>query len=388
MSSLTRRLAVAIGVAQALAYATTYYIPATMVGTIAASLHLSPTLLLGGFSWSLLVAGLCAPRVGRAIDRHGGRPMLIAAALVTSLGLLLLAAASGAVLWYVAWSVLGVGMAMGLYDAAFSTIGRLLGQDARPAIVGVTLLGGFASTVGWPTGTFLVAHLGWRAALLVFAAVQLGVILPITLRWVPPIAPQDAASAKAAPGHAGVAPAPLAGGRRAAFILLAVYFTLRAAIFSIISVHALTLLARLGMSPAGAVFTASLIGPAQVGARVLDWKFARGLNPLVTSWLGAALLPIGFAALIGGAPPAVFALAYGMSNGILTISRGTLPMHLFGPEGYATLLGRLALPNLLAQAAAPTLLAPLIGTLPASWTFAGLLGVSVLVSLCLVPLRR
>lgn len=378
---LARRLSLALGVTQTLAWATTYYIPAVMVGHAAETLGHSRTVLLGGFSWSLIVAAICAPRIGRFIDRAGGRPILAAGALVTCAGLLLLASSNGLVVWYAAWTVLGVGMALGLYDTAFSTIGRLLGQGARPAILGVTLMAGFAGTIGWPAGTWLVAAYGWRIALCLFAAIQVGVILPIILLSIPaagppppPAPPRVATSGGPAPGLA--------------FILLAVFFTSRAAISSVVSVHLLVLLGGIGLSTAQAVFIAAMIGPAQVGARVLDWKLARNLSPVTSARLGAALLPLGVLAVLGGAPGLTFAVAYGMSNGIMTINKGTLPMHLFGPHGYATRLGRLALPALLAQAATPTLLAPLIDRLPAMWIFAGLGGLALLAFACLLPMKR
>jgi predicted MFS family arabinose efflux permease len=369
-----------LGVTQTLAWATTYYIPATVIGAAAETLDVSRTVLLGGFSWSLLVAGLCSPRIGRYIDAHGGRPVLAAGALVTCLGLALLASAGGVATWYVAWTVLGLGMAMGLYDTAFATIGRLLGDAARPAIIGVTFMAGFASTIGWPVGTWLVAQHGWRAAVWIFAAVQVAAILPVVLAFVPAAAavPPPAAARTPAPGG------PLPG---TIFALLAVFFTARAAISSLVAVHALVLLTGIGLNLGQAVFTASMIGPAQVAARLLDWRLSRWLSPVASSLVGGVLLPLGVLAVLAGAPALVFALAYGMSNGILTISRGALPLHVFGPAGYATLLGRLAMPGLIAQAAAPTLLAPLVDIWPASWILGGIGVLSLSAIACLIPLR-
>jgi MFS family permease len=382
LTPLQRRLGIALGLTQVLSWATTFYIPATMIGAASESLGQSKAVLLGGFSWSLLVSAACAPRVGRFIDRHGGRPVIAAGAVVTCAGLLALAAAPGVAGWYAAWTVLGLGMAMGLYDVAFSTIGRLLGRESRPAITGVTLLGGFASSVGWPTGTWLAHAFGWRVAVLLYAVLQVAVILPIVLAFVPR-APSQAPVAAADPREAAAPPAQ--GG---AFLLLAVFFTTRSGLGALVSVHALVLLAGLGLTVDQAVLVASVIGPAQVGSRVVDYRFARGVSPVVSACFGAALLPLGVAAMLAGAPPLVFALGYGLSNGIYTISRGTLPMHVYGPHGYATLLGRLALPSLIAQAATPTLVAPLIEAWPASWVFAGIGALSLAAFCCLLPLRR
>lgn len=377
-----RRLALALGTTQVLAWASTFYIPATMMAAASAELGVSRTWLLGGFSWSLLVAAMCARRIGRFIDAHGGKPILIGGAVVTAAGLLALAAAQSLAHWYAAWTVLGVGMALGLYDTAFATIGRILGADARPAIVGVTLMGGFASSVGWPTGTWLVNTYGWRVSVLVYAAMQIAVILPIILAFIPRYPGE--------PHIAGPRPAAEPGGLRGrtAFALLAIFFTSRSGIGALVSVHALVLLKGMGLSTEHAVLVASMIGPAQVGSRIIDYQFGRGLSPVTSAWIGAALLPLGVAAMLGGAPAIIFALGYGLSNGIFTISRGTLPMHVFGAAGYATLLGKLALPCLLAQAILPTMLAPLIDTMPASWVLAALGAVSLVAFFCLLPLKR
>jgi MFS family permease len=382
MSPLARRLAIALGTTQILAWSTTFYIPATMLGAVSETLGASKTMLLAAFSWSLLVASVCAPRIGRFIDANGGKPILIAGALITCAGLTALAGAQSLLHWFAAWTVLGVGMALGLYDTTFATIGRILGRDSRPAIVGVTLIAGFASTVGFPAGTWLVHLMGWRWAVLVYAAVQVVLVLPLILIFVP-----------ASPGSPplGAARETPAGGRlpgRLEFVLMAVFFTSRAGIGALISVHALVLLQGLGLSLDAAVGVASLIGAAQVGARLLDVRFGRGLSPVTSGQIGAMLMPVGIVATLLGAPTLVFAISYGMSNGIFTISRGTLPMHVFGPAGYATLLGRLALPSLIAQALIPTLLAPAVDSLPAAWVFGGMAVLSFAAFACLLPLRR
>jgi MFS family permease len=379
----SRRLALVLGITQTLAWATTYYLPAVIVGPAAATLHRSTTELLVGYSWSLLVAGLVSPRVGAWIERHGGRGALATGTVVMAAGLLVLAAWPSLLGWYVAWSMIGAGMALGLYDAAFATIGRLLGLEARPAIVGVTLLGGFASTIGWPAGVALVHHFDWRVTAMIYAAVQLGVNLPLILALIPRATPAPA------PVHVATAPAK-AGSNSGVFvlILLGTFFCVRAAISAIVSVHALTLLHGVGLDAVAAVGVAALFGPSQVFGRILEWTFGRWIDPLTGSWMGATLLPLGVVALLLGGPAVGFAVAYGMSNGILTISRGTLPMFLFGPRGYATRLGRLALPQLLAQAVAPTAVAPLVLILPARMIFAGL-GIAALAALlCLLPLGR
>ncbi len=378
----SRRLALILGFTQTLAWATTFYLPAVIIGPAAATLHHSTTELLIGYSWSLLVAGLVSPRVGAWIERHGGRGALATGTIVMAAGLLLLAAVPTLPGWYLAWTIIGAGMALGLYDAAFATIGRLLGLDARPAIVGVTLLAGFASTIGWPTGVALIHQFGWRATTVAYAGVHLAVNLPLLLTLIPRAAP-----APPTPAITTATKTDTSGGLFA-LLLLGTFFCVRAAISAVVSVHALTLLHGIGLDAVAAVSVAALFGPSQVFGRILEWAFGRWIDPLTGSWMGAALLPLGVAALLLGGPAVGFAVAYGMSNGILTISRGTLPMFLFGARGYATRLGRLALPQLLTQAVAPTAAAPLVASLPAPTIFGGLGIAAVLALLCLLPLKR
>ena len=379
---MSRSLTLVLGTTQTLVWGTSYYMPAIAIGPAAAAMGASTTELLGGFSLALLIQGFASPRAGRWVDAHGGRGMLALSSLVITAGLLLMAAWPVLAGWYLGWMIIGVGMAMGLYDAAFATIGRLLGAESRPSIVGVTLIAGFASTVGWPLGTALVNAFGWRAMLCVYAAINLLINLPLVLSFVPKdIPPAPVAPAKEA-GNGG--------GNSAVWVifLLGVFFCLRAALSAVISVHALVLFQGIGLGLAAAVATASMFGPFQVFGRILEWSFKRWMDPLAASWFGAVLMPLGVLVIVLGVPPLGFAVLYGMSNGILTISRGVLPMYLFGAHGYATRLGKLAMPQLLAQALAPTVAAPLVGHWPAMTILLWIGALSAVALLCLIPLRR
>jgi MFS family permease len=351
---------------------------------VAEELGASRTVLLGAFSWAVLIAGFCAPAIGRFIDRHGGKPVLAAGQVVTAVGLLVLSAADGVVWWYAAWTILGVGMALALYDTAFSTIGRLLGRDARPAMTGVTFIAGFGGTLGFPMGTWLAAHWGWRAAVLLYAGIAVGVILPVMLALIPKAEPGPA-PVRRAPGE--TAP-PMPARERRLFLLLATFFTLRASIGAVVTLHLLLLLTGLGLSTESAVLCAMLIGPSQVASRMIEFALARWLTPMMSAWFGAVMLPVGVLLTVGGAPAAVFAVCYGISNGILTITRGVVPMHVFGPNGYATLMGRMALPSQVAQALMPTLVAPLLLVVPAEAALATMGLVAAVAMLCLIPVSR
>jgi len=360
MSAFRFRLGAVLGINQTLSWGMTFYLPAIVAAPVATSFGQSGFSVLGAFSWALLVTGGCAPRVGKWIDHHGGRGALLASIVVMALGLAVLAASNGLAVWYLGWTIIGVGMSMGLYDAAFATVGGLLGKEAGPSITGITLVAGFASSVFWTLGAALIGALDWRGLLLAYAALMLLVNLPMVWLLVPPAPPRP-------PQDAAIADLPRSPTQTHALWLLGAFFALRWFITSAIAVHALPLLQGVGLTAAEAVGIAALIGPGQVAGRILEYAIGPRVDLFIKARLAALLFPLGAALLLFGGPVAAtaFALLYGMSNGVMTINRGTLPLALFGPDGYARTLGLLAVPVLLAQATAPTIAAPLVAALPA-----------------------
>ena len=170
---------VMLGIAQTLAWASSYYLPAVLAGVIGRDVGLSTSTVFGAFSVALLVGAAIGPIAGRLIDRLGGRPVLIASSLVFAAGLAALSQVRAPIHVFGAWAVMGLAMGSGLYEAAFATVVRLHGVGARRAITGITLFAGFASTVGWPLSTYLESVVGWRGACLAWAALHLLVGLPL-----------------------------------------------------------------------------------------------------------------------------------------------------------------------------------------------------------------
>lgn len=351
-----RAVVTALGFTQILAWGSSFYLPAALAASIARERGWSLALVVGGLTVGLVVAGLVSPRMGRAVQRHGGRVVLALSSVLLAAGLAVLAAARDPLTFYAAWVVLGVGMGIGLYDAAFATLGRLYGLEARRAITALTLFGGFASTVCWPLTTALDDAFGWRATCLLYAALHLGLALPLHLLVVP-------ASGRAGPqplGRAAGHDDAVVAGRGAARVLLMLgtVLTLAAVVVAVMSVHILEVLRLRGFDAREAVALGMLIGPAQVGARVVEMVLARRHHPIWTLEASVALMALGLAALALEFPLiGVAIVVYAAGVGIESIARGTLPLALFGAGGYATLMGRLAMPILLAQALAPPLAA-------------------------------
>ena len=351
-----------LGVTQIFAWGSSYYLPAVLAKPIASDTGWSLSWVVGGLSLGLLIAGLVSPWVGRAIARRGGRPVLAVSAALLAAGLTALALAHSLPAFLLAWSLIGIGMGAGLYDPAFATLGRLYGHSGRSAITTLTLFGGFASTVCWPLSAFLDAHLGWRGACLVYAGFQLAVALPAYL-FLLPREPQHPAPL---PGSATSLLHPPARPKlqgNAVFLLLAATITLSSVISTTLSVHLLTVLQAEGLTLAAAVGLGALVGPSQVAARAVEMVIARYHHPIWTKVASTSLVATGLAALWLEAPIIPLGLAlYGAGIGLESIARGTLPLAVFGPARYPVIMGRIAMPSLIAQAAAPSIGAALIET--------------------------
>lgn len=342
----------ALGSAQTLAWASSYYLPAMLAAPMAADLGVAAPSVFAAFSAALIVSALLGPRAGAAIDRWGGRPVLMATSLVFAAGLAGLGMAKGPATMLCAWLVLGVGMGAGLYEAAFAALVRLYGRDSRSSITGITLIAGFASTVGWPLSTLLESHLGWRGACWVWAALHLVLGLPLNALLPRASAVDDRQAKETARPAASTLPPSLRATLAVSFVFAATWFVSTA-----MAAHLPRLLQAAGASLAAAVFVGALIGPSQVGARLLEFGLLRKVHPLLSARIAAALHPLG-ALLLGvfGAPAAaLFGILHGAGNGILTIAKGTLPLVIFGPQGYGHRQGLLMVPARIAQALAPWL---------------------------------
>jgi MFS family permease len=338
----------ALGTAQTLAWGSSYYLPAILADPIAASSGVPRSWVFAAFSAALLIAAFAGPAVGRVIDRHGGRGVLMLSNVVLAAGLIVLAASNGAIALFAAWAVLGVGMALGLYDAGFAALTALYGHNARGPITGITLVAGFASTLSWPLSTVLNDALGWRETLLVWAAINLVIALPLNILL--PV-PQRAAHPSHAAGHS-IGWKPYKEMFLLAFVFAAAWFVTGA-----MASHLPGLLERAGATPVQAIAAAALVGPAQVAARLVEFFLLRRSHPLVSARVAALLHPIGAVVFAAIGPPAAvaFALFYGAGNGLLTIARGTVPLAVFGPHGYGERTGLLGAPARAAQALAPLL---------------------------------
>jgi predicted MFS family arabinose efflux permease len=368
-----------LGTTQTLAWASTYYLPAILADRIADAVGTSGTWFFAAFSTSLIVSALVGPWAGRTVDAIGGREVLAVSNVTIALGLTALALAHGQVTLWIAWLMLGVGMGIGLYDTAFAALGRIYGTEARSAITGITLIAGFASTLGWPLTAWGARGLGWRETCLAWAAANLLVALPLNLLFLP----RSRRPAAAAAEHK----APVRVDR--CMVVLGFAFAVSWMVVAAMAVHLPRLLEAAGASSVQAIAAGALIGPAQVAARIAEAGLLKRFHPMLSARISVALHPIG-AAILGcfGAAAAcgAFTVLHGAGSGILTIARGTLPLALFGPANYGYRLGLLGAPSRVAMALAPVLFAILIERFGAgSLLFSSGLDIAALLALCMLP---
>ncbi|KIZ38338.1 MFS transporter [Stutzerimonas stutzeri] len=349
------RIVLALGSAQTLAWGSTYYLPAILAEPMASELGISTGNVFAAFSLALIVTAVLGPLSGKRIDHYGGRDVLALSSIVFAVGLAMLGLANGPLMLWAGWLVIGIGMALGLYESAFTTLAGIYGRDARGAITGITLLAGFASTVCWPISGWLNAEFGWRATCLTWAGAHLLLGLPLNRLLIPVgVQPAPTAAEQAQTNDRSGAGSTMA---LLAFVFAATWFTSTA-----MAAHLPRLLQESGLSAAAAIGIAALVGPAQVGARCLEFVLLQRFHPLISARLAAIAHPIGAAGvmLVGAPATTAFVLLHGGGNGILTIAKGTLPLAIFGPHGYGLRQGLLMVPARFAQAFSPLVFALLI----------------------------
>ncbi len=384
---LPRTMLAILAVTQVVSWGSIYYAFAILAAEMQRELGLSAQVVFGGYAWSLLVAGALAAPIGAMLDRLGGRAVMMSGSLIGATGLAMLGLARSAPVYWLAWTVIGVAMALVLYEAAFASIHRQAPLTARRSISILTLFGGFASTLFWPLTLQLNGALGWRDTYLIYAALQLLLCAPLHA-----MLPSGARPAHD-PCHVSTSYTLAQAIGQPVFWRLAAAFAANSFVFSALTVHLIPLLHRSGHALGTAVMFAALIGPMQVAGRLGELAFARHAQPQQVGTFIFSALPLALAALAlmgqHAWAAAGFCLLYGLSNGIMTIVRGTLPATLFGSENYGAISGALAGPALLCKAAGPLGVAWIASTYPApSAVLTTLLLVSIVALACYLAAVR
>jgi hypothetical protein len=378
-----------LGLAQLIAFGSTLYLLTVLGQPIHDDTGWPLTWVIGGMSAGSLAGAAVAPRIGRWIRAHGGKPALSLSSLLFAAGLATIGLSANLVVYFAGWILIGLAMPAGYYDAAFGALGRLYGLDARRSITMVTLWGGFASTTFWPLSGLLVGAVGWRWTCGAYALMHLLVALPI-YRWLLPDAERvDGAGAGGTqPGHAA-----LSRTARMAVAALGVVLMAEGLAATIVSVHLVTLLRERGLGLAAAVALGVFIGPTQVSARFGESLFGARYHPSLTMIVavGAITLGVGLLPWLPTAALAPALMAYGAGIGLVSVARGALPLYLFGPYEAPVISGRLGRPIALVQALAPSIGAVLITRLGGQatlWIITATSAVSLAAAVVLRQLAR
>jgi MFS family permease len=361
-----------LGIAQIISWGSLYYAIAVLGDSIERDLGVGTTLLFAAFTFSLLISGCAAPAVGRLMEAYGARAVLCAGSVMGTGALFMLASATGPVSLFLGTTAAGIAMAACLYDAGFMALNQIAGDAYRKSVTGLTLFGGFASTVSWPASQFLLGAIGWRHTLACYAALQLLVCLPLHALVLP------------SGGRAGKSSIPDDPVSTALpdTAWLAAAFALGSFVLSVLSVHLIGVFRSAGMAADEAVFVASLVGPMQVLGRLLEFGVGRKLAAVSVGTVAFVCMIMALAAvfLLDGPSPLAFLVAalYGISNGLMTIVRGVVPAELYGRQHYAALLGHMARPAFIARALAPFAFPAALASLGRSAALLALAAIAVL----------
>ena len=380
-------LVLLLSLAQLITWGSVFYTFALLLEPVERELGLTRAQTSLAFSLALLAEGLFAYPVGRWIDRGHERAVMTGGSLLVAAGLLLHARIHTVAGFYACWFLLGVALAATLYTPVFAVVTRRYPHDFRRAIITLTFLGGLASSVFIPLTAWLIAHWGWRTALVVLAAVHLLVCAPlhaVCLRGAPP----PVATAAADSPHS---PATLL--RSAPFLLIGVFTIGMMAITAAVPPHLISLLRESGLREAWVIAIPATIGVVQVLGRLLLYFFEHRFDLHVANRIIPLLIPLALAALIAGASSPLggllFVLLYGLGNGMLTIVKGTAIAQYVNREHVASLNGALGLPQAVARAIAPLLLGVLWSREAGyRWGLVVLLGVAIVSALALVLAQR
>ncbi len=371
----------ALGMTQITAWGTSYYCLGVLAKPIVAETGWALTTVFLGFSVALLVMGFISTWVGRLIDRLGARVVMTIGTLIVSAGLLALSQVRDPASYCAVWAVLGLGMRCCLYDAAFAALVQVAPTRGRKAISYLTLYGAYASTVFWVIGHYLNDAYGWRGTLMIFAAINLAVCLP--LHWVG-LSRREATGDTAAATHGPTAPdGPVLQGRMrgVGMLLFALIMSINGFVFGVVSLQLVSLLEAAGLASATAVWVASLKGHGQCAGRLIEICFGRNLKAMTIARIAIGGVPVAWLLLWLARGElwwlVAFTLLLGASQGVITIVRGAVPLALFGAKGYGAVLGLIATPILLVNAFSPVIFALAVDRLGRQISLYALLGCSI-----------
>lgn len=356
MAKHSLRLTLQLGITQTIGYASSYYLPAILAVPISRSVGISFEQFFLFLAAASLISAFLGPRLGRLIDGFGGRLVLPISSVVFAGGLLLMSSATEPLGLLLSWLVLGFAMAAGLYDAAFASVVEIQGDDSRPTIAGITLIAGFASSVGWPITSLIEQTLDWQSSLLFWAAVHILIGLPLHL-----LLPGFKKAERRARRNLRE-DTDSGSSSRTLVILMALLFALGGLTQVAVGTHLPGLLVSGGSETNVALLAATLLGPGQVLARLLQVAMPSTFTPIRVAVAALILHPLGVLSWLSLGPSGaiVFVFLHGMGSGFLTVAGGVLPLYVFGSKNYGQRQGYIMAASKVLLAFAPLLFGVLL----------------------------
>lgn len=369
-----------LALGQTLIYAGTYYSFPALLPALEAATGWSKSVLAAGPTLAFLLMAALTPFSGRLVDRGLGGEMLVAGPVLAAVGVATLGLAGAPWVWLAAWAAIGVAQAGCLYETCFAFLTRRLGDGARAAITQVTLVAGFAGTVTFPLGHWLGGAFGGQGGMLVFAAIVLAGVVPLNL-WAVVRLRRRARAAGGLPAPEDASGALKAALRRPEFWAISAAVGMVYLNHGVLLTFVLELFADRGAGPALAATAAACIGPAQVAGRLaLLMAGARVSTALATLMaLGSVVMAGLLLWAAGAAMPLIFAFALlqGAGAGLLSILRPVLTAEVMGRRGFGVVSGAIAVPAILASAAAPSVGAALLALGGTALVYAACLGLAL-----------
>ncbi|MGW6200796.1 MFS transporter [Kribbella sp. NPDC055110] len=346
-----REVIAALAITTTVSYGVLYYAFSALLEPMRHDLRISPTTATGALTLASLISAVLAVPIGRQLDNRGGHGVMSLGSVIASVAVLAWSQVQNTIELYAAFVAIGIASAMVLYPPAFAVVVAVTAPQRRTAaLLAITLVAGFASSIFIPLTGQLVHALGWRRALLVLAAVLALATIPLhilALRRTRPSTPRRDAPRTS----------PTRVLREVGFWLLAVVFVLHSAALAIIGVHLVTYLTKLGHSPTAAATLAGLLGLLSVTGRITvsvlrRWLPMTSISAAVITLQGIALavLPAAGRSTAGAAGCLI---AFGLGFGVASIAKPAIILDRYGDQGYATIAGLLNTPTTLASATAP-----------------------------------
>lgn len=342
-----------LGFAQILLWGGSFFLLSVLGEPMMKESGFSHQLVYGSLSASIFISGIVSPMIGKIINKGGKNYILLFSGVVMASGLIILSLAENEILFILSWIVIGLAMGMGLYDALFASLGEKYGKGASRSIVQITLISGFATTVAWPLLAMLNENFGWRKTVLMYAIILM--LLTFLIHWFTIFKNKTVINATAKTNDLQKTDVTTTHipNLKNAFHLLLINFTIGSFLMTGIYIYLLDILKNNQFSLEQAISIGALLGPSQVGVRVLDILFPKK-TPISTGIISSIAITIGLIFLtFCGNSASIGVVIFGLGNGMRSILRGTLPLEIFGQKIYALMIGKLAILPLVAQAVTP-----------------------------------